>query len=156
MVGAPISTQNQWPGGPLFTIDGAGHPATRIGGDDCSAASVLPSGLVPCVVGPTGSAVSVRDSSGRVVWQPPVDGFMALGLHLAPDGRAITDGRHVATHSGMFEVPGGFWAQGWLDPQTVVVVQQDSGELGSIRVDSPKTVHDFGFKGNFVGPLQGF
>ena len=152
MVGAPIATQNQWPGGPLFTIDGAGRPSTRIGGDDCTAAAVLPSGLVPCVVGPTGSAVSVRDSSGRLVWQPPVDGFMALRLAMAPDGSGITDGRHVATRAKTFEVPNGFVAQGWLDSQTVVG-QMDSGHLGYIRVGSPTAVHDLGFKGSFVGAL---
>ena len=153
MVGAPIATQNQWPGGPLFTIDGAGHPSTRIGGGDCTAASVLPSGLVPCVVGPTGSAVSVRDSSGRLVWQPPVDGFMALGLAMAPDGSGITDGRHVATRTTTFVIPPPLVAQGWLDSQTVVL-QLDSGHLGYIRVDSPTAVHDLGFKGSFVGALQ--
>jgi len=154
MVGAPIATQNSWPGGPLFTIDGSGQPAARVGGSDCTAARVLPSGLVPCVTGPTGSTVSIRDSSGRVVWAPSVEGFNALQLSLAPDASAITDGHRVATRAKTFVMPDGFLAQGWLDSRTVVG-RLDSDDLAYIRIDSPTTVHDFGFKGDFVGALQG-
>jgi hypothetical protein len=151
MVGAPIATQNIWPGGPLFTIDSAGRTSARIGGADCSAARILPSGLVPCVAGLSG-AVSVRDSVGRVVWQPPVEGFNALQLSLAPDASAITDGHHVATRMKTFVVPDGFQAQGWVDAQTLVG-QLGSGELAYIRVDSPTVVHDLAFKGAFAGAL---
>jgi hypothetical protein len=97
-------------------------------------------------------AVSVRDSGGQVVWQPSVQGFNALQLSLAPDASAITDGHYVATRTQSFVVPNGFQAQGWLDVQTLVG-RLDSGELAYIRVDSPTVVHDFGFKGSFVGAL---
>jgi hypothetical protein len=155
MVGAPIATQNSWGGGPLYTINDAGQPVTRIGGADCTSAHVLPSGTVPCVIGPTGSStVSVRDSNGHAIWTPSVDGFTALQLNMTPDASAITDGRHVATRTKTFAVPDGFQAQGWLDAQTVVG-RQDNGYLAYIRIDSPATVHNLGFKGDFVGALQG-
>ena len=98
--------------------------------------------------------VSVRDASGRVVWQPSVDGFNALQLSLAPDASAITDGRHVATRTHSFALPGGFQAQGWLDPHTLVG-RQGTGDLEYLSIDSPTTPHGLGFKGDFVGSLTG-
>jgi hypothetical protein len=154
MVGAPIATQNSWRGGPLYTINDAGQPVTRIGGGDCTSAHVLPSGIVPCVTGATGQAVSIRDSSGHIIWEPSVEGFTALQLNMTPDASAITDGHHVATHTKTFVVPDGFQAQGWLDAQTIVG-RQGNGFLAYIRIDSPATVHNLGFKGDFVGALQG-
>ena len=155
MVGASLATQNSWGGGPLYAINGAGQPVTRIGGADCTSAHVLPSGIVACVTGLAGSStVSIRNSSGQVIWEPPVDGFTALQLNMTPDAGAITDGHHVATHTKTFVVPDGFQAQGWLDAETVVG-RQGNDYLAYIRVDSPTTVHNLGFKGDFVGALQG-
>jgi hypothetical protein len=96
--------------------------------------------------------VSVRDSGGRAVWQPSVDGFNALQLSLAPNASAITDGHRVATHATTFVLPDGFQAQGWLDSRTLVG-RQGGGDLAYVRVDSPTTLHDLGFKGDFVGGL---
>src|SRR5205807_8412918 len=114
MVGAPIATQNVWPGGPMFVINSGGQPSTRVGGGDCMAARILASGLVPCVVGPN-AIVSVRDSGGQVVWQPSGQGFNALQLSLAPGASAVTDGHYVATRSQTFVGPSGCQAQGWPD-----------------------------------------
>jgi hypothetical protein len=150
MVGAPIATQNVWYGGPLFRIGSTGQTLDRVGGADCLAASILPSGVVPCDTS-TGT-VTVRSSGGQILSKPGVDGFVAKSLKLAPAGDAITDGRHAATTTGLVTLPEGFVAEGWLDSQTVVGRQVD-GNLSYIRLDSPKTLHDLGFKGDFVGTL---
>ena len=152
MVGASIATQNAWWGGPLFTIDGDGRPMQRIAGSDCTAASVLPSGLVPCITTGFDTRVTVRDTSGRVLWKPSVDGFNALQLRLSPAGDAISDGVHAATRAKVVALPDGFRAQGWIDSQTVVGRQGD-GNLSYIRLDAPGVLHDLGFKGDFVGVL---
>jgi hypothetical protein len=119
MVGAPIATQDLWVGGPLFTIDGAGKPATRVGGADASSASILPSGVLPAVTG-RGATVTVRDAAGAVQWKPVVDGHNALSLRLAPNGDAVTDGLHAVTRQGAFAVPDRFYAAGWVDATTLV------------------------------------
>jgi hypothetical protein len=98
--------------------------------------------------------VTIRDSSGRVLWKPEVDGHNALALKLAPAGDAVSDGRHAATANGSVTLPDGFVAQGWLDSHTVVG-RTDAGGLASISLDSPKTVHDLGISGTFVGLVPG-
>jgi hypothetical protein len=150
MVGAPLFTQNVWPGGPLFTIDDGGRQTGRVGGD-CTAASVLPSGLVPCTT--TALKVTVRDASGNVRWQPALEGFSALALRLAPSGDAITNGAHVATASGSVALPSGFVAQGWLDSSTMVGRSQD-GTLALVRLEAPGTAHSLGVQGDFAGVVQ--
>jgi hypothetical protein len=152
MVGAPIATQNVWYGGPLFMIGSNGQTLGRVGGTNCLAASILPSGVAPCDSS-TGT-VTVRSSGGQILSTPGVDGFAAKALKLAPAGDAITDGRHAATATGLVTLPEGFVAQGWLDSRTVVGRQLD-GNLSFIRLDSPKTVHDLGFRGDFVGTVPG-
>jgi hypothetical protein len=154
MVGAPIATQNEWFGGPLFQVDEAGQPTTRVGGSDCTGAQVLSSGTLACVTDGFDLHVTIRDASGRTLWTPSVDGFNALALKLAPSGDAITDQRNAATASGFVTLPDGFVAQGWLDSHTVVGRQSD-GELASVSLDSPKVVHSLGVMGTFVGSLPG-
>ena len=123
-----------------------------MGGADCLAASIFPSGVAPC--DSSIGTVTVRSSGGQILSTPGVDGFVAKGLKLAPAGDAITDGRHAATPTGLITLPDGFVAQGWLDSRTVLGRQLD-GNLSYIRLDSPKTVHDLGFRGDFVGTLTG-
>jgi hypothetical protein len=98
--------------------------------------------------------VTIRSYSGQVLSRPGVDGFNAKALKLAPAGDAITDGRHAVTATGVVTLPEGFVAQGWLDSRTVVGRQPD-GNLSYMRLDSPQTVHDLAFKGDFVGTLAG-
>jgi hypothetical protein len=47
--------------------------------------------------------------------------------------------------------------EGWLDKNTVVGrVQQQNGESGNllwINLSHPSTIHDLGFKGDFVATL---
>ena len=152
MFGAPIATQNVWYGGPLFRIGSTGQTLEQVAGVDCLAASILPSGVAACVT--SNGTVTVGSYSGQVLWKPGLDGFNAKALKLAPAGDAITNGRHAATANGLVTLPPGFVAQGWPDSWTVVGRQPD-GNLLYIRLDSPQTVHDLGFKGDFVGTLPG-
>jgi len=150
MFGAPIATQNVWYGGPLFRIGATGQTLEQVAGADCLAASILPSGVAACIT--SNGTVTIRSYTGQVLSKPAVDGFNAKALKLAPAGDAITDGRHAATATGVVTLPQGFVAQGWLDSRTVVGRQPD-GNLSYIRLDSPATMHDLGFRGDFVGTL---
>ena len=152
MFGAPIATQNVWYGGPLFRIGSTGQTLEQVAGPDCLAASILSSGVAACIS--SSGAVTIRSYSGQVLLKPGVDGFNAKALRLAPAGDAITDGRHTVTATGLVTLPEGFVAQGWVDSRTVVGRQPD-GNLSYIHLDSLQTVHDLGFKGDFVGTLPG-
>ena len=111
-----------------------------------------PGGVAAC--DSSDGTVTVRSYKGQVLWKPGVDGFNAKALKLAPAGDAITDGRHAATAIKLVPLPEGFVAQGWLDSRTVIGRQPD-GNLSYIRLESPQTVHDLGFRGDFVGTLPG-
>jgi hypothetical protein len=78
-----------------------------------------------------------------------------MSLYLAPDGQAISDGIHVETRlGGMVVMPKGFRVEGWLDKDTVVgrpvVDDANEGNLAWVSLSDPTTVHDLGFKGDFV------
>jgi len=82
----------------------------------------------------------------------------ALSLYLAPDGQAISDGLRVETHlGGMVAMPNGFRVEGWLDKNTVVgrtvIDDANEGNLPWVSLDDPTSVHDLGFKGDFVATL---
>jgi hypothetical protein len=156
-----LTSQNAWPGGPLYLIDDAGEKTKLLGGSDCYSASIAPSGLIPCI---SGVSVIVRDPSGRVIWTTHVDSFSALDLHISPDGQAISDISHVERHvGGMVLMPQGFRVEGWLDNNTVVGrVTSDANTIGGpnegdllwISLDKPSILHDLGFKGDFVATLS--
>jgi len=152
MFGAPIVTQNFWYGGPLFRIGPNGQTLEQVAGPECLAASILSSGVAACIS--SSGTVTIRSYSGQVLSKPGIDAFNARALKLAPAGDAITDGRHAVTAAGLVTLPEGFVAQGWLDSRTVVG-RQPAGNLSYIRLDGPQTVHDLGFKGDFVGTLTG-
>jgi len=79
-------------------------------------------------------------------------------LYLAPDGQAISDGIHVETHQGgMVAMPTNFLFEGWLDKDTVVgrlvIDDANEGNLAWVRLSDPTTLHDLGFKGDFVSTV---
>lgn len=158
MVPVNIGTQNAWWGGPLYLLDMNGKQVRRLGGADCDSDIVVGGNLIPCTSGQY--AVTIRDLSGSVLWSSQVEGFNALGLRLSPDGQGITDGTKVETRTGgLVAMPQGFQVEGWLDDHTVVgyVLNSDGlsrGDLSWISVSDPGTVHDLGFKGDFVGTLS--
>jgi hypothetical protein len=150
-----LTSQNAWPGGPLYVIDDSGKQTKQLGGSDCYAASMTPTGLIPCI---SGQSVEVRNQGGSVIWTTHVDSFSALSLYLAPDGQAISDGTKVETNlGGMIAMPKGFLVEGWLDKDTVVgrLILDDVnvGNLAWVSLGDPTTVHDLGFKGDFVSTL---
>ena len=156
MVGAPLTTQNFWPGGPLYVIDDSGRKARQLGGSDCNSDKIASSGLIPCTSGL--GRVTVRDQGGKIVWTTHVDGGYAPRLFISPDGQAISDDAQVEKRiGGMVPMPSGFRVEGWLDKNTVVGrVQQQNGESGNllwISLSHPSAIHDLGFKGDFVATL---
>jgi hypothetical protein len=149
MVGAPLATQNVWPGGPLFPIQD-GRLGGRLAGD-CTAAWVLPSGLTPCTT--ERLEVTVRDAAGGVRWRPGLDGFSALSLRLAPSGDAITNGRSVSVRGvGTTDLPAGFVGEAWLDA-TTLAGRAANGDAAYVRLGSLRTVHDLGVRGDAIGPV---
>jgi hypothetical protein len=150
-----LTSQNIWPGGPLYLIDDSGKQTKQLGGSDCYSATMTAGGLIPCI---SGQSITVRDQAGSVIWAAHVDSFSALSLYLAPDGQAISDGYHVETHmGGMVAMPKDFRVEGWLDKDTVVgrpvTDVANEGNLAWIRLSDPTTIHDLGFKGDFVSTV---
>jgi hypothetical protein len=165
MVPLYVTSQNIWPGGPLYVIDDSGKKTTRLGGSDCNSASITPNGLIPCVSSTGVGVVSVRDTTGKVLWVTHASGFDLTSVHISPDGEAISDGNEVSTdgvtwsmaiemHSGRsVELPKMFFVEGWLDSNTVVGRSGGDGDLSWISLGDPIKVHDLGFKGDFVATL---
>ncbi len=54
-------------------------------------------------------------------------------------------------------MPNGFRVEGWLDKNTVVgrmvIDDANEGNLVWVSLDDPTSVHDLGFKGDFVATL---
>lgn len=157
MVGAPVATQNLWVGGPLYLLDAAGQPTQRVGGNDAFGAGILPSGVL-LADSADGTAVSVRSADGTVLWKPALDGGNASQLNLAPDGNAASSVGKAVTRSGSFPMPANFYAQGWLDAQTLFgrpYVGETLGRLVYVEQSDPGTPHDLGIDGDFAGIWTG-
>lgn len=158
MVPANIGTQNAWWGGPLYLLGADGAKVRQLGAADCDSDIVSSAGFIPCTSGQY--AVTVRDLAGNVIWTSHVDGFNALGLRLSPDGQGLTDGTKVETRTGgLVAMPQGFQVEGWLDNSTVMGYVLSSnglsrGDLSWVSIGDPGTVHDLGFKGDFIGTLS--
>ena len=166
-----ITLQNAWFGGPLqvLAFGPGGVKGTSVGGADCRSASITPAGLIPCISG--NEVVTVQDTTGKVIWTTHVAAFNAASLYLSPDGQSISNGQQassdggatwymvVDTHSrGTVQLPRGFRIEGWLDNNTVIgaVTSPGSGNEGNlswVSLEDAATVHDLGFKGDFVAPL---
>ena len=165
MVPLYVTSQNIWPGGPLYLIDDSGKKTTKLGGSDCNSASITPNGLIPCVSSTGVGAVSVRDTTGKILWTTHASGSDPLSLYLSPDGQAISEGEQnssdlttwwtpIEMHSGAtVQLPKMFVVEGWLDSNTVVGRSYGDGDLSWISLGDPTKVHDLGFKGDFVATL---
>jgi hypothetical protein len=155
MVPAYIGTQNVWYGGHLFVLDAAGKQSRSVGGADCQSASITASGFIPCASDQ--GSVSIRDSAGNTIWAPQTMGFNGLSAYVSPDGKGYSDGQTVETiSSGVIILPSHLLVEGWLDDNTVIgrIPTPDGfGDLAWISLGDPNTVHDFGFKGDFVGTV---
>jgi hypothetical protein len=167
-----LTSQNAWLGGPLEVLTFApdGLQTSRVGGTDCHSASITQGGLIPCIS--SKGVVSVRDTTGKVIWTTQVAGFNAASLFLSPDGQAISDGQQASSDGGAtwymvveaqargaIQMPKEFRIEGWLDSNTVIGAvtppgSGDEGNLSWVSLDDPSTVHDLGFRGDFVATLS--
>ena len=155
MVGSLLTTQNSWPGGLLYDISNAGQKTKQVGGSGCYSDTITPSGLIPCS---SSGVLTIRDSLGKLVWTPQIDGSYAPSLHISPDGQSISNQVQAERHGGkVAQMQSAFQIQGWLDSNTVVGRLQyqngSKGDLSWISVSQPTKLHDLGFKGDFVATL---
>jgi hypothetical protein len=158
MVPITIGTQSAWSGGPLYTLDQSGKQSSQLGGSDCDADSITDGYLVACTTGK--GVLTVRDFSGRILWTSQLEGFNIAGVHLSPDGQGISNDFNVEVHNqGLIAMPPGFNVEGWLDNGTLMGRTVDNagnqGDLSWVSLSDPGTLHDLGFKGDFVATLAG-
>jgi hypothetical protein len=158
-----LGTQQPLPGqrffGHLAELDADGTPGQRVGGQSCGAVSVTAEEIVLCL-DPTFTNASVRTRAGGVLYTlPSVAGGSYQGAVLAPDGQKAVYGSTVISRDGSkVPLPPQFYTEGWLDGQTLIGVQftnQGESDLDLLHLSSPKQVTDLGFKGLFVGMVQG-
>jgi hypothetical protein len=124
MVGAPLTTQNVWRGGPLFSLDLAGQ---RVAGDDCMAAAILPSGQAPYIdTAALGSSVTVRDYAGHALWRPAVEAATRSGSGSRRTPAQSRSTKRPPRRPVQSRCPDGFHAE----------------DLSYVRLDSPTVVHD--------------
>jgi len=125
----------------------------------CYVQDIAMSGNFMCSLGVNGD-LSVRRPNGSEIWravrEPKNNFFLAF---LSPDERRLAaahasgngtdvvgqDGSHVALN---------LWPVGWLDSATVIGTN-DAGNLSFAALNAPGTIVDIGFKGKFIGPVQG-
>jgi hypothetical protein len=148
--------------GHVAEIDKTGKPGLTVGGSDCRPWTVLPDETALCDDGGYQN-VSVRSRGGDVVFQLPDPGSdQYLNLSLSPDGSRVAyeslTGRSFVLERDRNPVglAAGFQPQGWLDSSTLIgLTAQGSGDLAMIKLNSPVRAQDLGFKGFFVGVVQG-
>jgi len=146
-------------------LDAAGRPGPPLGGYNCDTWSVLPDETVLCDDDGQLRSFSVRGRDGSVRYRVHASGdAQLLDLVLSPDAAhvayAVAGGRPIVTDATGRNVtlPATFRPTGWLDPSTLVgAVQtaQGDGDLALVRLDAPAKIDDLGFRGFFVGVVQG-
>ena len=175
---APVSMIDTPPGttgtggrrmfGHVAELDTAGRPGPPIGGYSCDAWSILPDETVLCddnLSAPL-QHFSVRRKDGTVRFRLQATGDeQFLNLSLAPDGSRVVylvnGGGPVVVREdgGKTALPANFRPQGWLNGSTVIgaiaAAQGGEGNMALVRLDKPTKLEDLGFKGFFVGVVQG-
>jgi hypothetical protein len=151
--------------GHVAELDKAGRPGPPIGGYSCEAWSVLPDRTVLCDEDGGLRNFSVRAPDGTVRFRLQASGdAQYLDLSLSPDGSRVAylvnGGK--ATVSGAdgksVQLPANFQPQGWLTQTMLIGVLQTSngeGNMAVVRLDKPTRADSLGFKGFFVGVVQG-
>ena len=148
--------------GHVAEIDRTGKAGLTVGGSGCRPWTVLPDETALCDDG-SFQNVSVRSRGGDVVFQLPDPGNdQYLNLSLSPDasrvGYETLSARSFVLQRDRNPVPlaAGFQPQGWLDSSTLIgLTNQGSGDMALVRLNSPTRAIDLGFKGFFVGVVQG-
>ena len=104
---------------------------------------------------------TVRSPSGSIIWQAnlPSDNYY-FGLWLSPDGSAVAAQNAVITASKVASAArqaGGSYTQmvavGWLDANTVVEADQQSGQLSLYQALGMVKLQDLGVSGLLAGLL---
>ena len=164
--GQDYTGYEQW-FGHASRLDSSGQAGPTLGGTDCLAVGESADGNV--IVCSDRAKVTVRRASGDVLWSLPSD-FPRTGygsLALSPDGARLAyadigHNRHAAVSGrdgSTTSLPNGFLPQGWLDATTVIGVQSenlvDLGNMALVRLSEPTKLEDLGFKGFFIGVVQG-
>jgi hypothetical protein len=127
----------------------------------CMVWDIGPKGDFTCI--PAGTdVVSVRRPDGSEIWQvgPSPNGSYYF---LAPDEQHVlamgqTGLEVLGRDATRLKLPGGFFPEGWLDAATVIgtpIGAKGRGNLGFVRTSAPDIVVDMGFKGLFLGTVQG-
>jgi hypothetical protein len=148
--------------GHVAEIDKVGGAGLVVGGSGCRPWTVLPDETALCDDG-SYQNVSVRSRGGAVVFQlPDPVNDQYLNLALSPDASRVAyetlSGRSFVLQRDRNPVllASGFQPQGWLDSSTLIgLTGQGSGAMALIRLNSPSRAIDLGFKGFFVGAVQG-
>jgi hypothetical protein len=148
--------------GHVAEIDRSGKPGLIVGGSDCRPWTVLPDETALCDDG-SYQNVSVRSRGGAVAFQlpvPPDDQYVHLTLSSDASrvGYQTLGGRGfvIDRERNLVALPSGFQPQGWLDSGTVIgATSQGTGDMALVRMSSPARAIDLGFKGFFVGVVQG-
>jgi len=151
--------------GHVAELDTAGRPGPPLGGYTCDAWSVLPDETILCDDDGQLRNFSVRARDGTVRFRVHATGdAQFLDLRLAPDARRVvymvSGGRAAVVDAAgkTVQLPNSFRPEGWLDAQTVVGVLQTSqgeGDMALVQLDRPTRLQDLGFRGFFVGVVQG-
>ncbi len=151
--------------GHVAELDTAGRPGPPLGGYTCDAWSTLPDETVLCDDDAQLRNFSVRGRDGSVRFRIQATGdAQYLYVTLAPDASrvayVVTGGQPTVTDASgrSLQLPATFKPEGWLDTSTVVGVLQTSqgdGDMALVRLDHPTRLDDLGFRGFFVGVVQG-
>lgn len=151
--------------GHVAELDPAGHPAPPLGGYNCDTWSVLADETVLCDDDGQLRNFSIRSRDGTVRFQLHATGQgQLLYLSLSPDAARVaylgTTARALVTDASgkTVSLPANFRPQGWLDASNVIGVvetAQGDGNMALVNVNRPTRLTDLGFRGFFVGVVQG-
>jgi hypothetical protein len=168
-IDTPLGTQSGSQGrrtfGHVAELDTAGRPGPPLGSYSCEAWSVLADETVLCDDDGQLRNFSVRNKDGSVRFRVRATGDVEyLDLSLAPDASRIaymsTSGQSSVTDATgkSVQLPASFRPEGWLNPTTLVGVLQTAqgeGDMALVQLDRPTRLTDLGFRGFFVGVVQG-
>ncbi len=165
-IGPEVADAAQWAtqgGGPhpygfMAWVDSTtGRISRRLSNpDSCLVWDVGAGGDYVCTT-PQAGDISVRRPNGSEIWgfKAPANSPYA-NPYLSPQGGRVAagGGDTAVVSSAGARVALGLYPLGWLDDTTVIGGGYDR-DLTYVRLDAPGTVVDIGFKGLFVGTVQG-
>ena len=126
----------------------------------CYVQDIVLSGTFACSLGVNGD-LSVRRSDGSEIWRAaslPKNDFFAAFLSANEHRLAVIRasgfvGEVADEDGGRIRLAGEFGLSGWLDSGTVIGTN-GVGNLSYVALNSPFTIVDIGFKGQFLGTVH--